>query len=421
MAAKNLVIHSFISKAIGVCCGVLAVVLTSRWLGAEIRGEISFLLSWIGAWVIVSDFVTGSALINLSAKYPAKQLWAFALKWVVFLSCFVLLFYLIFPLNQSAYSIVIPIALLLMGVFNTHGAILIGKGKLNARNYAFALVPFLSITGFAVFALVKGVSNIGVREYFLCLLAAWLLADLFTFMRLKLFADCSIKPKGSKELSKVIFKNGALSQSGHLIQFIATRLPFFLMPLLFGMENLGVFSNVVVLGEGVLIIAASLGQILHAKIIHSKNPADDIPDVLKYARLSLLCVIPVVLVLIFIPDEFWIWLLKKEFAGLGTMFLLFSPMVLLQSISSIISHFYHAANRFVVLIVANAIGALVGFAGFMILSHYFGVNGFVLGVVCGYCAQFLFLILKIKHDYQVKLYSLLPNKDSVKQILGLIS
>ncbi|MCO6495549.1 MAG: polysaccharide biosynthesis C-terminal domain-containing protein [Bacteroidetes bacterium] len=420
MAAKKLVIHSFISKAFAVACGIVAVILTSRWLGAEIRGEISFLLSWIGAWIIFCDFVSGSALINLSTKYSFKQLWKFSVFWVVTIALVAIVFYLLFPLKQSKYSMFIPLAVLLMGIYNTQGAILIGMGKLNERNYSFAFIPFFSIAGFATLAFIKGIENIGVAEYFECLLGAWLSSAIYTFVSLRLFSQKNGNNIDYKNLAKIVFTNGALSQSGHLVQFFASRLPFFILPLLFGMENLGVFSNVVVLGEGILIISASLGQILHAKVIHSANPANDIPDVIKYTRISVLLVLPAVIVVMLIPDVFWIWLLKKEFSGLGKMFVFFAPMVVFQSVSSILSHFYHAANRFITLIIANSIGVVFGFSGFMIFSQVFGLNGFVLGVVIGYFAQFLFLLYKIKSDFNVNLHTLIPNWSSVQELLKLV-
>ncbi|MBX2985479.1 MAG: polysaccharide biosynthesis C-terminal domain-containing protein [Bacteroidia bacterium] len=420
LAAKRLVIHSFISKAFAVICGVVTVVLTSRWLGAEIRGEISFLLSWIGAWMIVSDFVSGSSLINLSARFSAKQLWKYSVLWVVLLALLAYIFYSLVPFRQSLYSWIIPIAVLLMGIYNTQGAILIGKGLLNERNYSFASIPFLSLIGILAYALIEGVENIGVAEYFFCLLSAWLLAVLFTFFRLHIFNDDNLKIVPRREIVQSIITKGTLSQSGHLVQFLASRMSFFIMPILFGMESLGVYSNVVVLGEGVLIISASLGQILHARVIHSDNLALNIPDLKKYTRISVLLVIPLVILVLLIPESFWVWLLKKEFAGLGKMFVLFAPMVVFQSFSSILSHFYHAANRFATLIVANTFGLIFGFAGFMILSQILGLDGFVLGVVCGYFAQFVYLIYKIRKDFKVSLVSLLPNQDSVIEVFKLI-
>jgi O-antigen/teichoic acid export membrane protein len=409
------IIHSFIAKLLAAFFGAMVVVFTSRWLGAEIRGQISLLLSWVGVWTMLSDFVSGSTIINLSANYQIRKIVRIALVWSVGIS---VLSGALLVLMQSipAFIWAIPLLVLLMSSFSVLGGILIAKGKISHRNYIFASISLITILVLSVLTYVNGIENVGLREYLIALFCGWFLA----LLSIAFFSTPIINK--SKETTlvpnfKMMFLNGSLSQSGHLLGYAISRLPFFLMDYFYDFTTLGIFSVAVILGETILIISASLGQILHAKVIHIKNKNDGIADTIKYTQVAFLLTLPTVLVAILIPSKFWVWLLKEDFEPLSQYIVLFAPAIIFQSISSILSHFYHAANQFMVLIKAHTLGCILGLIGIFSLQEILGIHGFVLGASFGYAGVLIYLIWHIKTHFGVKVNFFLPNLGTIKFIL----
>jgi O-antigen/teichoic acid export membrane protein len=413
------VFHAFSSRIIGVLASVLTVVLTSRWMGAEWRGELSLFLTWAGAWMLLSDIMSGSVLINYSAKYNIQRLYKIGIQWVFLVVLLSALSVIFFAYDLPAYLqwYLIPMVLL-MGFFNVNGALLIGKGYLVFRNYVFAGIAVLSLVLLLLTQYLKGDHfDFTVDVYVVLLLLAWAIMGVLLFIKQRKLVQQDKEDAGGPALSmKEMGIAGIQSQLGHVVQFALARGPFILLPYLFSKSKLGVFSNTVLLAESLLLLAASLGQVLHARMIHQENGEEAMATCFRFARISMGLTFFPLLVVMAIPEGFWEWLLQKEFGGMTRMLVFYAPVVLMQSVSTIFSHYFHAMGKFKILIWANGWGAAVAWVGMYFLGKTGGELGFIFGIVLGYVAQLVYLLVRVYSTYAVKFKWLIPNREDLTLI-----
>jgi O-antigen/teichoic acid export membrane protein len=182
------------------------------------------------------------------------------------------------------------------------------------------------------------------------------------------------------------------------------------------MEELGLYANTIVLAESIWMIGGSLGQIAHMKLVNSEDKKAETGLVLKYLRTSVLLSSMAVVVLCLIPDTFWVWLLRKEFEGLRWLFIAFAPAVIAQSWSVLISHYYHACNRFKMLLTANTIGLLTGTAGLLVLGNFYGLKGAAFGSSLGFVACFIFIAASFCKEHGYSFWQLFPDFSTLKNL-----
>lgn len=389
--------------------------LTSRWLGAELRGEINLLLIWTGLWITLSDFVSGSALINLSATFSWKKLWRASFIWVAMFSLAAFLFHWAWPPIATLPFAVIAFMVLVMGLFNTQASLLIGLKQITFRNYIFASISVITLVLFVIFYIYSGF--IGIVSYAWAWVLAWSFALLFSFIRLFSFKFNEAKTEDVRLVQ--IVKFGSASQFGHLVQYAAARLPHLFIPLYFNNAVLGVFAVAVVMAESILFVPASFGQVLHASIVHMEDKRFALANLMRYIRFSMLYAIIIVAGVCVTPSDFWIWLLKDDFASLSTYFRLLAPAVLFQTVTSLLSHFFHGANQFRVLIKANLIGLFVAVIA-MFALYKAGVAFVILAIVLGSFSQLIYLIYLMNKYYKIGLASYLPSKETLQSSISFV-
>lgn len=420
MTARKLIINSFASRLVAASASMITVILVSRWFGAELRGEISLALSWIAFLAVINDFVAGGHLINLTPVLSKKNMLLASRLWSLLVALFFVLIARFSGVIQGGYEWLIALTGLALGVYNSQGSLLIGNQKVNVRNLAFALYPFFVLTFILLYTFYNPGEIIAVETYLFFILGSYLILCLATGFALN---KIKVKTQATtfKDAVKKIFAFGLMSQSGHLVQFLNYRIAFYLIPVIFGMEELGLYANTIVLAESIWMIGGSLGQIAHMKLVNSEDKKAEKGLVLKYLRTSVLLSSMAVLVIALIPDTFWVWLLKKEFEGLRWLFIAFAPAVVAQSWSVLISHYYHACNRFKMLLKANTIGLLTGTAGLLILGHFYGLLGAAFGSALGFIACFVYCAVSFCKEHNCSFWELFPNLSTIKNLNEVLS
>jgi O-antigen/teichoic acid export membrane protein len=396
--------------------------LTSRWLGAEMRGDINILLIWVGFWAICSDFVSGSVLINLSARFSPIALWKKSSYWVMCVAvCSGIIHWVWIPLAEG-FNWVVPVVVFLSGMNNATGGLLIGLGKIVYRNYAFALISIVMVMLFTVSSLWTGGGSFVIYLYSWS--AAWFLS---TLVMVVYFVRQITDAKNSGPVLspgwKGVFTSGFLSQTGHLIQYAFTRFPFLMVPYLYDKSILGVFFIVVVMGEAIMFMAASMGQELHAKVVHLGPSPDMMMRWALFTRVSILITALFLGVLWVIPSDFWVLILKEDFSDLKKYIGYYSPAILCQAPIAVFAHFLHANNRFRELILANLLGLMVALL-VILLSYRLGFGGFVFGLVAGVFTQMVYLVVIGMRLYGASISAFIPNIQTISEVwlrlLGLI-
>lgn len=398
IAIKKGVFSIFISKILIGGLGLLMVVLLSRYLGAKGRGEISFFLSSVALLQLFIDFGNNTSIINLSYQHNKNALWKTALIWIfgtVIISAIVLLF-----LPDFSYKIWVPLAALLYSFINLNNLFLMGATQVNKRNLINVLLPLLLLI---LFYLLFHFHN-NQFNYIYSLLIALSLTALVSYV----FVKSYLNDYQGFEFKSILLKQGFWVQMGQAIQFFNYRISFFIISIVLGNQFLGVYNNAIVLAESIWILGHSLGQMLHIKILNSNNQQEILKLSNRFVKINFLATLAMILGLILIPNSFWVWLFSEEFSKMSQLFPYLSFGILFFSISNILNHYFHAKNRFKLILIANAIALLVGLITLLFLIQKYEIIGasiawslsFLAALIVYSVAYFKDLKLNFSHSQQ---------------------
>ncbi|MDI1233718.1 MAG: polysaccharide biosynthesis C-terminal domain-containing protein [bacterium] len=369
LSLKKGVVSVFITKVLVAFIGLLTVVVTSRYLGAQGRGTISLFTSSVALVQLFCDFGSSSAIINLSYKINQWKLWLSAAIWILIIGLFAYLIAFLVPIE---YVFWVPIVAVLFSVLNLNNMLLMGNRMVVQRNVLLVLQPVLLLIIFTGFVYFEYLINIAYPM-------AFLLAVSLTFLVSAFFIVPKLKAAASQMLSfrfeKQILTNGLWVQGGHAIQFLNYRINFFIIVFFIGNAALGIYNNALVIAESLWILGHSIGQMMHMKILNSDNPIEHRNLTFRMLLLNFSGTMVMLVVLLLIPVSFWEWLFSKEFGRIKILFFAMSPGILFFSISNILNHFFHAKNQFKFILVVNLVGLFVGITGSFIFIPLYGLVG----------------------------------------------
>jgi len=302
---KNNIINTLISKFLTAFCLMGVVIITSQTLGSEGRGLISYVLLIIAIAQVISEFVGGSALINLAPRIRTINLiWPSYLFTILIVG--ILYLVMRFSGNNFIPAWLTALIALFLCLSNINLNIILGRQRINQRNGIQFLYTLLLLSGvYYVYWIQKGTD---VVPYFNILAFAYIIGFILSLLQLLSLAD-----KGSIEplqLSRDIFKFGFWSQLAQLVNLLNYRIAYFFVERDFGLEQLGVYGNSMTVGDMMKIPGQSLGQVQHNRIInHSQPERFGLKLTKRYLTLNLVLYLLQAIVIILLPALFWTWLL----------------------------------------------------------------------------------------------------------------
>ncbi len=350
---KKGVINVFVTKVLVAFAGLVTVILTSKYLGAEGRGVVSLFTSSVALLQLFCDFGSSSALINLSYRINQRRLWLSALLWVFFIS--LLSYGFIYFFADIAYIFLVPVAAFFYSILNIHCLLLMGNRMVTKRNILLVIQPVLLLIFFIAYFFNSG---LGVGAYPIAFITALFISVMISwqFIQNKLQAES----QGKFIFEKQILTQGFWAQGGHTIQFLNYRINFFLIVFFLGNAALGVYNNAIVIAESLWILGHSMGQMMHMKILNTESDIEHRRITNKMMVYNFAGTIVFLIVLLYLPASFWEWLFSKEFTSINGLFIWLAPGIICFSISNILNHYFHAKNQFKIIVWCNAIGLLVG-------------------------------------------------------------
>ena len=407
------ILSNFVSKVLVAAIGLVTVILVSKYLGAEGRGIIGLFMSSVALLQLFCDFGNSTAIINLSYRHSNRNLWLSSLIWVAIVCISSYLILLFFP--EQAYWWLIPPAAFIYSLINLNHLILMGNRKVHQRNLSLLVFPILLMLGFLLF------SNIGSRttvNYIVALFIALLVSGLVSTALIK---KVLTSDKHDFRFENEILKKGFWIQSAQATQFLNYRLNFFLVSYFLGDFSLGVYNNAIILCESIWILGHSIAQMQHMKILNTEGLAEHFKITNRMILLNFIGTVILFIALISIPGNFWIYLFGDEFEPIRRLFPSLAAGVISFSISNIINHSLHAADKFKVILISNLTGLL---AGLYVAVNYipeWGLRGaaysWSIGLTVSMLAYLIAYIWHFKSQFDVR-NSILPLLFAV--VLGLL-
>ncbi|MCX7727909.1 MAG: polysaccharide biosynthesis C-terminal domain-containing protein [Bacteroidia bacterium] len=361
--------YSVITRALVACINFFVLIISSRYLGAETRGQISLLILNIANVQMLSEIFTGYALVHFIPKFSLKKIFIYGLIWIILVLLIgtLILYYLnyLIPFYEAEFVIIS-----IMVILNTFCMVIIlGKENIRLYNWLSVLQPLilLMILAFDIFIEKKFVLD----SYIDALLYSFgiaLIINMFSVLQY-------LKQDRLKDFALIsILSNGFLSQWSNWMHLLANRFGYYVLSIV-SLQGLGIYSTATSLIESVFVIYSGISTVVLSYVSNESDAEKSKRITLQAATGSLLFTILAVLVILGIPEDWLVWILGNGFAGIKTPMAILSLGVVMISFSAVFSHYYSARGVLKYNAISNTISCLFTVLFSYIFIQKWGISG----------------------------------------------
>ncbi|MEI8137993.1 MAG: polysaccharide biosynthesis C-terminal domain-containing protein, partial [Bacteroidota bacterium] len=217
---------------------------------------------------------------------------------------------------------------------------------------------------------------------------------------------------------KPIIINGLVCQTAVLMHIFCNRYSYYLLP---SSAKVGLYSSASSLIESVLIIANGISPVLLARVANTGNTLKSSEMTLSLSKASLVFSLLTVIVIILLPEDFFIYLLGDGYIGIKRLMMLYSPGILMVSFFGIISHYFSALGKLKLILFCNSFGFIISFIFSPILIKKYDMDGAAYTVNMAYLAVGIAIGIAFFIKNKMKFTRLISFKNDVKNLKDLIA
>ena len=394
------IVHTFTTRFAGALISFLVVWLTARFLGAEIRGEISLLMLNITIITLINNVFGGPAMVFLVPRYKLFRLLITGYIWILF-SSFVMSM-LIYYLNHVSLQYLPALFLLsLISSYLTFNLnLLLGLEKIKQNNFIYLtqlLFLILPLAGFIFFLNIKTFT-----VFIYSLYISYGLAFIISFISIA-GKISQWNFKGLKDVIKNTFKHGFLIQLASVIQLLNYRYSYYIIESLKGTASLGVYSVAISIAEAVWLISKSISMVQYSKISNLKNPVYAQKITINMFKLSLVASALAIFILLLLPASFYSFVFGKAFTDIKPVILYLSPGILFLALSTIFTHYFSGLGKNHINTIASSIGLVFTIVFCLWLIPIYGIAGAAAATSFSYFSSLLYLSYQFVYRQKVSL------------------
>jgi len=351
---------------------LLLVLIYGRTLGPEGAGTIGLVVLGITIVLLMSNFVSGGALVYLTPREKTFLLFVPAYFWALFSS--ILVSYALDRFGLLPEGMLYHVLFLSL-IFSWHTAnlnILLGKERVAAFNVASVFQVVVLFCAFLYFIFIK--EEISVMSYvyalYLSYTAAFLMSLIMILKELK-YADLS-------EMGDVIlriFRYGSFVQFANTLQLLNYRLGYYIIESFLGKARLGVFQIGNQLSEGLWIAGKSLALVQYSRISNEPDPVYAKNLSVRFLKLTVLLTVSMLAIFWVLPESFYLWILTDKYEGIKNVIWSLSPGIIAISANVILSHFFSGTGRHHHNAISSGIGVVFTLTFGFILIPKIGILG----------------------------------------------
>lgn len=412
------IVNTVGTKFISALFSFLVILITSNFLGTEGRGEISLLIASITIILLFSNFVGGNTLVYLSPRKPFGELLLVSYLWSLFSSGLSFLVLYLLHTFSTETSIHIAILSLLFSICAIHISLLFGKEKIEIAN---KISLFQVILHFFILSFVFILTDVkSVHTFIYSLYITYSLAVIGSAYYLRAYFKNTFSLHVFATL-KAAFAVGAVAQMANIFQFLNYRLDLYLLNRFDSISNIGIYGTSVSIAEAVLLFGGSFALVQFSKISNTESEQESQLLTIKLTRFSTLLTLLAYLPLLIFPDEFYSFLLGKDFVHVRKVLIALAPGILLLGSSITLSHYFAGIGKYRINALASFVGLLITFIlGLLFIPSYgFMAAAWISSI--SYAASTVVLILAFKHNSNVKIIALIPSLADIKFLQKSIS
>jgi O-antigen/teichoic acid export membrane protein len=405
---------TFFIKVIIAFLNLAIVVLLSRFLGAQGKGEASIIITSIAMILLFTNMIGGSSLVFLVPRFPTFLLFIISNVWTVFVCAITFVLFQFLRIIPS--HIVLPvITLALINSFlATNLTILLGKEKVMSTNLISLLQTVLNLL--VLWVLICYLDEQNIQAYVNSLYAAMgFCLFLSTLLIIPYFKNYSLLE--SKQTIRMLVKTGFTNQTGHILKFLSFRFSYYVMVYYSGSVTLGVFSNGVALIESLLLISNSFSTILYPRVANSQNQESVRMLTLQMTKAGILLCALALIPLLMLPSSFWIWMFGPEFNGVHEVIVLLSPGILVYNIALITGHYFSGVGRYAVNTISNLLGLLTTIVASLWVIPSYGIMEAGIISSLSYLVTTYYIAYHFGKETNLKMHQLIPRWVDVKWLI----
>jgi O-antigen/teichoic acid export membrane protein len=389
--------HTLFSKGSTAFINFAILLITSKVLGGEIRGEITLFVLNIAIIQIVNEIYTGYTLVHFIPKFSFKKLYKFGFLWVAVCTLVLSIFFYLFNVRMGGNWVHLFLLSFIVILHSFHLVFILGKEKIKLYNWLSFSQPLILLLSLLIFIFV--LQQKSVTSYIISMYISFVPPAIIS--SIYIFKEYRNPIKQEVFLVKQVFTNGFYNQFAALTHMLSNRYNYYLLS-----TNLlvGVYSSATSLIESVWLISGSVTPIILTHVANSKQNEENKHITFVLAKLCFLLSIVCVLVLYFIPDAFFVFLLGDDFAETKHIMLLLSPGILCVSFSSIIVHYYSGIGQQKTIALANLCGFITTISlGYTLISNYSVVGACYVSSISYFITSMILLIVFMrKHHFTIK-------------------
>lgn len=361
--------YSVITRGIVAFINFLILIISSRYLGADTRGQISLVVLNIANIQMISEIFTGYTLVHFVPKYSLRKIFYYGILWIIILE--ILGLWILYQLNYLVKNYEVELAISsFMVILNTFCMVIIlAKENIRLYNWMSILQPLVLL---AVLAF-----NIFVER--VLILDAYFDALFFSFGLALVVNVCTVVQYLKKD-SNVDFQfgniisNGFLSQWSNWMHLLSNRFSYYVLSA-FYLNWLGIYSTATSLVESVFVIYSGISTVVLSYVSNEEDKTKSRQITIRAALGSFLLTLLALLILLLIPEQWIIWVLGKGFANIKLPMMILSIGALAISFSAVFSHYFSAIGVLKYNAISNTFACLFT----VLFSHLFiqkwGING----------------------------------------------
>lgn len=359
MMIRN-ILSTFASRIITSVLTFVVVLLASRSLGPERYGTIGLVMVAVQFTILFSSLIGGSSLVYYASRMPVSTLFFTSTLWTIIISLsgtYLLAVFELYPFEYFFWALAISIVS--AGALNNM-YLLVGGERIFLQNILHVLQ--VSIHVVFIFLFFHVIKDPSIERYLLSVLISQTVCLLlgFWFLRAKLipFRISSVRQAVGHLLSY-----GFWVQLGAVLQLANYRLSFYMVDHYAGRAALGIFTLAVQLCEALWILPRSIAMVQFSKISNLTDNDSSVRITSVLFHLTMLTLILTAIVVLLIPEPFFIIVFGEGYTGLKT----FMNILLI---------------------------GVVAFSGVIIIGHHFaGINKVWLNVIISASSLFILVIL----------------------------
>lgn len=365
------ILHTFISRGLNAGMNLLLVLLTARYLGASVRGEISLLVASMNISLHAVGLAGGATLLYLVPRFSPRKLYRISLLWLFFIT--VLTYPALYGFNQTQ-GLPASWWILLLMLFNwanLNRYMLLAFRKIELDNkigVGFGVVQLLLLV-----ALLFGGMERNLLLFVGVLLGANL-ALLIATSALLLKNWPAEQASRTEGIWQAMFGTGLWAQIANITQFFSYRLSYYLVEGHLGSEALGVYGVAVSLAEALWIISRSISLVQLSEIANTEQEKEQYRLTALWSRATIWLTGCILVPLLLIPDDTFTWVFGAEFYNIAKLLFWLAPGILAFAATNIITHFFGGKGKY-------QINALVSFVTLLLVAalvpYYTGKYGLI--------------------------------------------